>query len=69
VLFCLSRTSHETQLRILIEKILDMTGFASITTIDLELTDQQSVGKRSRHLMDTVNAKKRWTTVYWRVNF
>jgi hypothetical protein len=20
------------------------------------------------HLMDTVNAKKRWTTIYWRVN-
>jgi hypothetical protein len=32
-------------------------------TIDL-LIDQQSVGKRSLHLMDTVNAKKRWTTIY-----
>jgi hypothetical protein len=27
--------------------------------IDLVLIDQQSVGKRSLHLMDTVNAKKR----------
>jgi hypothetical protein len=26
------------------------------------------VGKRSLHLMDTGNAKKRWTTIYWRVN-
>jgi hypothetical protein len=32
--------------------------------IDLVLIDQQSVGKRSLHLMDTVNAKKRWTTIY-----
>jgi hypothetical protein len=38
------------------------------TTIDLVLIDQQSVGKRSLHLMDTVNAKKRWTTIYWRVH-
>jgi hypothetical protein len=37
-------------------------------TIDLVLIDQQSVGKRSRHLMDTVNAKKRWMTIYWGVN-
>jgi hypothetical protein len=37
-------------------------------TIDLVLIDQQSVGKRSLHLMNTVNAKKRWTTIYWRVN-
>jgi hypothetical protein len=34
----------------------------------LSINDQQSVGKRSQHLMDTVNAKKRWTTIYWRVN-
>jgi hypothetical protein len=33
-------------------------------TIDLVLIDQQSVGKRSLHLMKTVNAKKRWTTIY-----
>jgi hypothetical protein len=26
------------------------------------------MGKRSLHLMDTANAKKRWTTIYWRVN-
>jgi hypothetical protein len=32
------------------------------------LIDQQSVGKRSIHLMDTVNAKKRWTNIYWRDN-
>jgi hypothetical protein len=37
-------------------------------TIDLELVDQQSVGKRSLGLMDTVNAKKRWTTIHWRDN-
>jgi hypothetical protein len=30
--------------------------------LDLVLIDQQSVGKRSFHLIDTVNAKKRWTT-------
>jgi hypothetical protein len=29
------------------------------------LIDQQSVEKRSLHLMDTVNVKKRWTTIYW----
>jgi hypothetical protein len=28
-------------------------------TKDLVLIDQQNVGKRSVHLMDTVNAKKR----------
>jgi hypothetical protein len=37
-------------------------------TIELVLIDQQSVGERSLHLMDTVNAKKRWKTIYWRVN-
>jgi hypothetical protein len=26
------------------------------------------VGKRSLYLMDIVNAKKRWMTIYWRVN-
>jgi hypothetical protein len=26
------------------------------------------VGKRSLHLIDIVNAKKRWETIYWRVN-
>jgi hypothetical protein len=40
--------------------------FAS--SIDLVLIDQQSVGKRSLHLMDTVNAKKERTTIYWCVN-
>jgi hypothetical protein len=40
----------------------------TVETIDLVLIDQQSVGKRSLHLMDTVNAKKRWTPIYWRVN-
>jgi hypothetical protein len=37
-------------------------------TIDLVLIDQQRVGKRILHLMGTVNEKKRWTTIYWRVN-
>jgi hypothetical protein len=41
-------------------------GTLSQKTIDLGLTDQ-SVGKRSLYLMDTVNAKKR-CTIYWRVN-
>jgi hypothetical protein len=26
------------------------------------------VGKKNPHLMDTINAKNRWTTIYWRVN-
>jgi hypothetical protein len=37
--------------------------------INLVLIDQQSVGKRAHDLMDTVNAKKRSTTIIWRVNF
>jgi hypothetical protein len=40
----------------------------NVQFIDLVLIDQQSVGQRSLHLMDTVNAKKRWTTSYWRVH-
>jgi hypothetical protein len=40
----------------------------NIIIIDLVLIDQQSVGKRSLHLKDTVNAKKRWTIIYWCVN-
>jgi hypothetical protein len=36
--------------------------------VDLVLIDQKSEGKRSFYLMGTVNAKKRWTTTYWRVN-
>jgi hypothetical protein len=36
----------------------------TVLTIDLVLKDQQSVGKRNLHLMDTVNKKKRWTTIY-----
>jgi hypothetical protein len=39
-----------------------------VLIIDLVLIDQQSVGKRSLHLMDTANSKKRWKTIYWRVN-
>jgi hypothetical protein len=39
-----------------------------VLLIDLVLIDQQSVGKRSLHLIDTVNAKKRWATIYWHVN-
>jgi hypothetical protein len=37
-------------------------------TIDLVLLDPQSVGKRTHDLMDTVNAKKRWKTICWRVS-
>jgi hypothetical protein len=36
--------------------------------IDLVFIDQQSEGNRSLHLMDTVDAKKRWTTIYRRAN-
>jgi short-subunit dehydrogenase len=39
----------------------------TVLAIDLVLINEQSVGKRSHRLMDTVNAKKRWTTIYWRV--
>jgi hypothetical protein len=39
-----------------------------VLPIDIVLIDQESVGKRSLQLMDTVNAKKRWTTIYWCVN-
>jgi hypothetical protein len=39
-----------------------------VLRIDLVLIDQQSVGMRSLYLMDTVNAKKVWTSIYWRVN-
>jgi hypothetical protein len=39
-----------------------------VETIDLVLIDPQSVGKRTYDLMDTVNAKKRWKTICWRVN-
>jgi hypothetical protein len=41
---------------------------SSVISIDLVLIDPQSVGKRTHDLMDTVNAKKRWKTIYWRVN-
>jgi hypothetical protein len=40
--------------------------FINVNIIDLVLIDQQSVEKRNLHLMDTVNAKKRWATSYWR---
>jgi hypothetical protein len=39
-----------------------------VLTIDLVLIDPQSVGKRTHDLMDTVNAKKIWKTICWRVN-
>jgi hypothetical protein len=42
--------------------------YNAVQNIDLVLIDQQSVGKRSVYLMDTVNAKKRWTIIYSRVN-
>jgi hypothetical protein len=37
---------------------------AAVYIIDLVLINQQSVGKKSFHLMDTVNANKRWTTIF-----
>jgi hypothetical protein len=40
----------------------------NVCTIDLVLIDAQSVGKRSLDLIDTVNARKRQTTIFWRVN-
>jgi hypothetical protein len=43
--------------------VIIMKIIESRETIDLVLIDQQSVGERSLHLMDTVNAKKRWTTI------
>jgi hypothetical protein len=46
-----------------VAKVLDEGG-----SIDLVLIDQQSVRKKSLHLMEIVNAKKRSTTIYWRVN-
>jgi hypothetical protein len=36
--------------------------------IDLVFIDQQNVGKKSVRQIDTVNAKKRWKTISWRVN-
>jgi hypothetical protein len=39
-----------------------------VVVIDLVLIDPQSVGKRTDDVMDTVNAKKRWKTICWRVN-
>jgi hypothetical protein len=47
---------------------LDKVTSLRSETIDLVLIDPQSVGKRTHDLMDTVNAKKRWKTIYWRVN-
>jgi hypothetical protein len=43
-------------------------NFMLILHIDLVLIDPQSVVKRTHDLMYTVNAKKRWKTIYWRVN-
>jgi hypothetical protein len=34
-----------------------------VQIIDLVLIDQKSVGKRSLHVMSTVNVKKKWTTI------
>jgi hypothetical protein len=47
--------------------IVNQTGWL-LTFIDLVLINQQSVGKRSLHLMDTIKAKKGWTIIYWRVH-
>jgi hypothetical protein len=41
---------------------------SNVLAIDLVLIDQQSVEKRSLHLMDIVKVKKRWTTIYCHVN-
>jgi hypothetical protein len=41
---------------------------AGLQPIDLVLIHQQNVGKRSLHLVVTVNAKKRWKTIYWWIN-
>jgi hypothetical protein len=38
------------------------------TDIDFVLIDQQSVGKRRLHLINTANVKKRWTTIYYHDN-
>jgi hypothetical protein len=46
----------------------EFISYVLFKIIDLVLIDQQRVGKRRLHLMDIVNAKKRWTTIYWRVN-
>jgi hypothetical protein len=43
-------------------------GGLLVITIDLVLIDPQSMGKRSLDMMGTVNGKKRWATIYWRVN-
>jgi hypothetical protein len=50
----------------LLELVYILIG--SVNSIDLVLIDPQSVGKRTPDLMDTVNAKKRWKTICWRVN-
>jgi hypothetical protein len=48
--------------------IRDLFRSFLLATTNIEiLQDQQSVGKRNLDLMDTVNAKKRWTTIYYRV--
>jgi hypothetical protein len=39
-----------------------------VLPIDLVSIDPQSGEKRNLDLMDTVNAKKGWATIYWRVN-
>jgi hypothetical protein len=48
---------------IAIHKTIDL-----VLIINLVLIDPQSVGKRTHDLIDTVNAKKRWKTICWRVN-
>jgi hypothetical protein len=46
----------------------EFASIDTIRTIDLVLIDPQSVEKWTHDLMDTVNAKKRWKTICWRVN-
>jgi hypothetical protein len=45
-----------------------MDKLIAVQSIDLVLIDPQSVGKRTHHLMDTFNAKKRWKAICRRVN-
>jgi hypothetical protein len=63
-------TRNATDAAILMENEAGMEIFIDILSpaIDLVLIDPQSVGKRTHDLMDTVNAKKRWKTICWRVN-
>jgi hypothetical protein len=60
-----SRVVNLEKSNTLLPTLIPLSG---VGTIDLVLIDPQSVGKRTHDLMDTVNAKKRWKTIFWRVN-